>query len=160
MCIYIYIHGDARPLMAEIERDKADQEPTAELGVLEDGGEWQKYGSKLAEIVHRLRSIQSSDSAAKSIVFCQWESLLLKIASAFRDFGIKHARLQGTVYARSRTITDFKDPNSNIDVLLLSLQQSASGTNLTCANHVFFVQDYRLQFARESQPGISRLPSF
>ena len=72
------------------------------------------------------------DGSAKSIVFCQWESLLRNIAAAFKAFGIRYARLQGSVYARTRTLANFKASDSEVDVLLLSLEQSASGTNLTC----------------------------
>ena len=73
---------------------------------------------------------------AKCIVFCQWDSLLGNIAAAFKDFGIRYARLHGSVYAKTRTLANFQGANSNVDVLLLSLEHSASGTNLTCANHV------------------------
>ena len=72
------------------------------------------------------------DGLAKCIVFCQWESLLQKIAAAFKAFGIRYARLHGSVYARTRTLANFKSTDSEVDVLLLSLEQSASGTNLTC----------------------------
>jgi len=131
--------------MGEMESTKGDKKAETEVpktaDVIEEelSKKWQKYGSKLGNIVRTLQQIKASDPSAKCIVFCQWSCLLERIAAAFQDFGIKYAQLQGSVFARSRCIANFKNDNSSIDVLLLSLEKNASGTNLTCANHVFLV---------------------
>ena len=89
-------------------------------------------------------------------MFCQWDTLLSNVALAFQDFGIRFSRLHGSVYARTRTLQNFTGlpspkqfsdallpgAKSNVDVLLMSLEQSASGTNLTCANHVTLASRY------------------
>ncbi|CAJ1334336.1 unnamed protein product [Effrenium voratum] len=123
---------DIQPLMQEM----AETEAPLATG---SAGAWQKFGSKLGKVVELLWEIKAKDAAAKCIVFCQWDSLLGNIAAAFKDFGIRYARLHGSVYAKTRTLANFQGANSNVDVLLLSLEHSASGTNLTCANHVILV---------------------
>jgi len=138
ICRHELGQGDAHPLMLEMSR------ATAEESLLDDDAlchdkHFQKYGTKLGKIVRTLRRIKADDESAKCIVFCQWECLLQKISAAFRDFGIKHGQLRGSIYNRMRALSEFKRAESGVDVLLLSLEQSASGTNLTCANHVLLV---------------------
>ncbi|CAK0829206.1 unnamed protein product, partial [Prorocentrum cordatum] len=128
---------DARPLRREIQDQASEKE--APDGIFLQRGELRKYGTKLGHIAWKLQQIKEQDSSAKCIVFCQWSSLLQKIAAAFVDFEIRHALLRGTVSERSRTLKKFRQADSSIDVLLLSLEDSASGTNLTCANHVLLV---------------------
>lgn len=128
--------GDARPLMLEMEKQEDAPQPDP---VDNMSDKLRRYGTKLGRIVMQLRQIKAEDATAKCIVFCQWECLLKRIAGAFTDLGIQHALLQGGVNARTRTIQDFKDARSKKDVLLLSLEQNASGTNLTVASHVLLV---------------------
>eukprot|EP00434_Breviolum_minutum_P005130 symbB.v1.2.004524.t1/scaffold257.1/size249567/5 len=111
---------------------------------------YQKFGSKLGAIVQLLKEIKEKDSQAKCIVFCQWDSLLGNIALAFQEFGLRYARLHGSVYARTRTLANFQGAKANVDVLLLSLEQSASGTNLTCANHVILVHPMNAETFEQS----------
>merc|ERR1712039_1139708 len=54
--------------------------------------------------------------------------------------GVPSLQLQGSVAQRSGIIRDWQNnPSSQAFVLLLSLAQSASGSNLTAANHVVFL---------------------
>jgi len=98
-----------------------------------------KFGSKLLAIATTLREICRKDE--KAIVFCQWEDLKCKIADALTCFDIKHLELKGNVYQRGEVIRRFQEEceDGAARVLLLSLEHSASGTNLTAANHVIFV---------------------
>merc|ERR1712099_143859 len=52
--------------------------------------------------------------------------------------GIKHVRLRGTTKQRSKLIASFQD-EPEPRVLLQSLENSASGANLTRASHVLLV---------------------
>eukprot|EP00929_Paragymnodinium_shiwhaense_P032898 TRINITY_DN18176_c0_g1_i3.p1 TRINITY_DN18176_c0_g1~~TRINITY_DN18176_c0_g1_i3.p1 ORF type:complete len:1473 (+),score=358.27 TRINITY_DN18176_c0_g1_i3:650-4420(+) len=131
--------GDARPLMSEIKEAKEAEAPAPVQPDTEIDTRLKKYGTKLAHIARTLQMIKAEDPTAKCIVFCQWQVLLRKVAAAFTDFGIRFGELRGSIYAKTRTIADFKGSESGLDVLLLSLEQSASGSNLTCAHHVLFV---------------------
>lgn len=98
-----------------------------------------KFGSKLAAMAERLQEI--SRKGEKAIVFCQWEDLKRKIAEALSAFGIQHFQLSGNIYQRGDVIRRFQGESGEnaTPVLLLSLEHSASGTNLTAASHVVFV---------------------
>jgi DNA repair protein RAD5 len=53
--------------------------------------------------------------------------------------GVECSFIVGNAYQRNKAITRFKIGTDN-NVLLLSLNKSASGTNLTEATHIFFVE--------------------
>jgi SNF2 family DNA or RNA helicase len=98
-----------------------------------------KFGSKLAAIAARLQAIKAQGE--KAIVFCQWEDLKRKVAAALGLIGLDYFELSGNVYKRSEVIRRFQEETGPdvAHVLLLSLEHSASGTNLTAANHIVFV---------------------
>mmetsp|Transcript_6976 Transcript_6976/g.15268 ORF Transcript_6976/g.15268 Transcript_6976/m.15268 type:complete len:1272 (+) Transcript_6976:48-3863(+) len=99
-----------------------------------------RYGTKLAVLVRKLEQIRAADATAKVILFVQFDDLKQKVASALRDFNIPAALLHGGVSRRGNIIHDWQNnPTSSAYVLLLSLRESASGTNLTAANHVVFL---------------------
>lgn len=108
-----------------------------------DSAEYQELsrssGTKLAAIALRLREIISNGE--KAIVFCQWEDLKKKVSDTLWTLGIAHFELSGNVYTRGEVIRRFQEERGegSTSVLLLSLEHSASGTNLTAANHVVFV---------------------
>merc|ERR1712242_108205 len=80
------------------------------------------------------------DASAKVILFVQFEDLKRKVATALTEFGVPAVQLQGSVSQRSVVIREWQNnPSSETFVLLLSLTQSASGTNLTAASHVVFL---------------------
>lgn len=98
------------------------------------------YGSKLQVLAQRLTQLRNEDSSAKVILFCQFDDLKFKVKSALQEFGIGVATLQGGVSQRGNVIRDWQNnANSTTFVLMLSLTQSASGTNLTAASHVVFL---------------------
>lgn len=110
-----------------------------------------KYGSKLAVIVKRLQTLRAEDPKAKVILFVQFEPLKIKVADALTEFGVGSATLKGGTFQRANVIRDWqKNENSNIFVLVLSLQQSASGSNLTSASHVVFVHPMLAKTAEEA----------
>lgn len=99
-----------------------------------------KYGTKLAVVVQKLLKLRQEDSTAKVILFVQFDDLKRKVASALAEFGVPCATLQGGVGQRANIIRDWQyNASSQTFVLLLSLAQSASGTNLTAASHVVFL---------------------
>jgi len=101
-----------------------------------------KYGSKLGEIILAFWDVRSREPHAKVILFTQWQSLEDKISGALTEGGISHHRLSTCkdIFERRRILESFQDGSDNqVRVLLMSLDGHASGTNLTCATHVFLV---------------------
>lgn len=99
-----------------------------------------KHGTKLAAVVQKLQELRSEDPTAKVILFVQFDDLKRKVAGALADVGVPAVQLKGSCGQRSNIINDWQNnPNSASFVLLLSLEQSASGTNLTAASHVVFL---------------------
>lgn len=96
------------------------------------------WSSKLCSLTATLEQIHLDEPRAKVIVFTQWESLRLQISSALMEIGVTHLLLEGSIFERTRVLQAFQS-DENTSLLLLSLEQSASGTNLTVANHVFLM---------------------
>jgi len=106
----------------------------------EAADKFDRYGTKLASLVKKLKELRAEDSSTKVILFVQFDDLKRKVAEALKEFGIPTVQLQGGVRERGNIIRDWQEnPDSSAFVLLLSLTQSASGTNLTAANHVMFL---------------------
>jgi len=105
-----------------------------------DDSFFDKHGTKLTVLVERLQQLRKDDPTAKAILFVQFDDMKAQVAAALRDAQIPTAQLRGSVSQRASTIRDWQEnPDSKIYVLLLSLQDSASGTNLTAGSHVVFV---------------------
>jgi len=98
-----------------------------------------KYGSKIRALVKHVQRLQSDDPSSKIICFVQWEDLNHKLSLALEEFGVQHLTLRGSVWARRAVLTRFQFEDDSPRLLLLSLQESASGTNLTAANHVIIM---------------------
>lgn len=97
-----------------------------------------RHGSKIARLLTFLKDLEDKEPDAKVILFVQWEDLKKKVANALRESGVEHASLGGSIWSRQRTIERFQNGPicDSGRVLLLSSQDSASGTNLTRASHV------------------------
>ena len=112
--------------------------------------------TKIGNIIHFLRTtIKSSD---KVILFSQWDELLHKVGDILLKYKINLVYCNGTVYNRKRAISSFCK-NDQVNLILLSSRNAASGINLTIANKIIFLEpiygskDYRMDV--ESQ-GIGR----
>lgn len=128
---------DLMPLAQEPVREEKTKDCKAEG--TDEAALARRFGSKLPAIVRKVRQIESNGE--KVIIFCQWEDLKRKVATALTEFGVAHWELAGNVYKRGEVIRRFQEERG-VDVtkvLLLSLDHCASGTNLTAANHVIFV---------------------
>ena len=66
--------------------------------------------------------------------------MLHLIGSALKENGVSNSFIQGNVYRRNAAINKFKTNNNEDNVIMLSLEKSASGTNLTEATHIIFVE--------------------
>ena len=102
-----------------------------------------KYGSKLGKLISIVRTI-TADENNRVIIFSQWDRMLNLIGKSLSENGVENSFVKGNVWARNSAISKFKlgkDKSGNDNkVIMLSLSNSASGTNLTEASHIIFVE--------------------
>lgn len=98
-----------------------------------------EFGTKVVRLLQTIEQIQDMQRDARILVFCQWEVLRQTIQTAFRQRAVDHAVLQGQAMERASTIKRFHEINGP-KIMLLSMEASPSGLNLTLANHVILVQ--------------------
>eukprot|EP00928_Gymnodinium_smaydae_P013265 TRINITY_DN14857_c0_g2_i2.p1 TRINITY_DN14857_c0_g2~~TRINITY_DN14857_c0_g2_i2.p1 ORF type:complete len:1471 (+),score=365.86 TRINITY_DN14857_c0_g2_i2:56-4468(+) len=138
---------------ATLEREEADTK-SSELELapvpIAAPSRFARYGSKIERLVNHVHRIRAEDRDCKIICFVQWEDLKRKIGAALEEFGVEHLTLQGSVWARRNALMRFQYENDSPKMLLLSLQESASGTNLTAANHVIIVHPMEAATAEEA----------
>ena len=102
-----------------------------------------KYGTKMGKLIKLIKQItQNKDN--RIIIFSQWDSLLSLISNTLKEIDINNVRCKGTAYHRNAAIMKFKKgleskKKSKTAIILLSLENAASGTNLTEATHIFLV---------------------
>jgi SNF2 family DNA or RNA helicase len=90
-------------------------------------------GTKLANLIEILKSDDE-----RTIVFSQWDDLLYRIGITLKENGVNNAFLKGNCYQRQKAIDDFNN-TCDMNVIMLSSKNSASGINLTKASRVIFV---------------------
>ena len=106
-------------------------------------------GTKLANLIFFLR-----ESDQHTIIFSQWDDLLKKIGKVLDKNGILNVFCKGNCYQRDKAIRDFHN-NNKIKVIMLSSNSSASGTNITKATQIIFIDpiygDYKYRRDQEKQ---------
>ncbi|KAI9793644.1 MAG: hypothetical protein M1816_007539 [Peltula sp. TS41687] len=99
------------------------------------------YGRKLEAVVKLIKHEIPKDDQV--ILFVQFNDLMLKVSKALADNGISHHCLDtGSRKSAGSLISDFQDNTSSgkKKVLMLNVSdESASGANLTNANHIIFL---------------------
>ena len=107
-----------------------------------------KYGSKLGKLISIIRFLVAHEDT-RIIIFSQWDDMLSLVGKTLAENGIENCFVKGNVYSRNSAISKFRlgKNNSGCDnkVIMLSLKNSASGTNLTEATHIFFVEPINAQ---------------
>jgi len=103
----------------------------------------EKYGSKLGKIISMIIKL-ITEPTTRIIIFSQWDFMLLLIGRTLAENGIANCFVKGNVWSRTSAIDKFKNGKTlsgeDNKVIMLSLKNSASGTNLTEATHIFFVE--------------------
>lgn len=93
--------------------------------------------TKIGNIIYFLKtSLEKND---KVILFSQWDELLHKIGNILVNHNINIVYCNGSVYQRKKAISNFSK-NPNINVILLSSRNAASGINLTVANKIILLE--------------------
>jgi SNF2 family DNA or RNA helicase len=95
--------------------------------------------TKIGNIIHFLKTLININSSDKIILFSQWDELLHKVGGILSSHGLKIVYCNGSVYKKKKAIDSFcKDPDINL--ILLSSRNAASGINLTIANKIIFLE--------------------
>lgn len=89
--------------------------------------------SKIDKIIESIKNINQE----KIILFTQFESLANHISVIFELNDISYVVLKGIPSEINISLNKFKN-DKNIKVLIMSIEQSASGLNITEATHIFF----------------------
>lgn len=92
-----------------------------------------KIGTKLTNLIYYLKK-----SNQHTIIFSQWDDLLLKVGEILDTHGIKNTFCRGNVWQRDKAIRSF-NCQDDIKVIMLSSESAASGTNLTKASQVILL---------------------
>ena len=102
-----------------------------------------KYGGKLSKIISIIKEI-ITNKQNRIIIFSQWDNMLKLIHQTLVENKIYSSYLRGNAYMKNAQVKYFKrgyDMDKNINqIIMLSLKNSASGTNLTEATHIMFVE--------------------
>jgi SNF2 family DNA or RNA helicase len=92
-----------------------------------------KIGTKLANLIFYIKNCKE-----KCIIFSQWDDLLKKVGDVLSTYGIKNVFCRGNIWTRDKAIRDFTYKN-DIQVIMLSSESAAAGTNLTSATKVILL---------------------
>ena len=98
------------------------------------------HGAKLAEIIDLVSGFPKDE---RVLIFVQFEDLLTQVHAVLNKEGFPALKLKGTAHQMSAIMSKFQKAKlgkNDERILLLELHnESASGANLTAANHVIFV---------------------
>lgn len=93
--------------------------------------------TKIGNIIYFIKT--QLNKGDKIILFSQWDELLHKVGDLLKNWNINIVYCNGSVYQRKRAIELFKKDNE-INVIMLSSRNAASGINLTCANKIILLE--------------------
>ena len=98
------------------------------------------HGTKMAHLVQHIRDVPADE---RILVFVQFPDLMKQVSDVLEAASIKTLKLKGSVHQQTGALDEFQKEklgkNDARVLLLLSRDESASGANLTSANHAIFV---------------------
>ena len=97
-----------------------------------------KYGSKMTRLVEYLHGLFDASTQNRVIIFSQYDKMLKMIGKTLDEFGVNYVYCHGNNFVINKNIQKFKKDDS-IRVIMLSSETSNSGSNLTEANHIIFI---------------------
>ncbi|KAJ3818894.1 hypothetical protein EV361DRAFT_190497 [Lentinula raphanica] len=109
------------------------------LGVddVERDGKGKHYGMKLEQVVHLIKKEIPKDD--RILVFVQFPDLMKKVTEAFEHHKIQFLEIRGSASQKSKNLEKFQNESKERVLLLNVMDESASGANLTSANHAIFL---------------------
>ena len=133
------INGEQK--ISQAEQDLLDKEsnPDAHAQPLD----WRlacvnRYGSKMCVLIEYLNTVINENSINRIILFSQYNKMLKLIGKTLDEYNIKFVYCQGNNSVINKNIAKFKN-NADIRIIMLSNETSNSGSNLTEANHIIFI---------------------
>lgn len=91
-------------------------------------------GAKLGNLIFYIKNCNE-----KMIIFSQWNDLLIKIDETLKQNNIETLFCTGTIYQKNKIIEKYKT-SKDINIIMLSSENSASGLNLTEARKIIFIE--------------------
>ncbi|KAF9466118.1 hypothetical protein BDZ94DRAFT_1188147 [Collybia nuda] len=108
------------------------------LGVDEEVHDGRRhFGMKLESVVDLIKN--KIGKKERVLVFVQFNDLTKKVAEAFDYHKIKYLEIKGSASQKSKNLEQFQNESKERVLLLNVMDESASGANLTCANHAIFL---------------------
>lgn len=100
-----------------------------------------KYGTKMGKLIGICRKLFNNPEN-RIIIFSQWDKMLNLISNTLKENDINTVSCKGNVHQRNCAIESFKKGKKGKDVvrvIMLSLENAASGINLTEATHIILM---------------------
>ncbi|TFK39834.1 hypothetical protein BDQ12DRAFT_513516 [Crucibulum laeve] len=109
------------------------------LGVDDEArdGRGRHFGMKLEKVVNLIKKQLPKDE--RVLVFVQFPDLMKKVAEALTYHKVDYLEIKGTAHQKSKNLEEFQNSSKERVLLLNVMDESASGANLTCANHAIFL---------------------
>ncbi|TFK29687.1 DNA repair protein rad8 [Coprinopsis marcescibilis] len=95
------------------------------------------FGQKLEKIINLIKNELPKDD--RVLLFVQFPDLMKKVTEALNHNKIKFLQIQGTAKQKSNNLESFQNGSEERVLLLNVMDESASGANLTSANHAIFM---------------------
>lgn len=129
------------------------------LGVDDEArdGRGKHYGLKLEQVIHLIKCVTVMPSAMFTLLMCsryfrkkiprderilifvQFPDLMKKVAEALSANRVKFLEIKGSASQKSKNLEKFQNDSDERVLLLNVMDESASGANLTSANHAVFL---------------------
>jgi len=132
-CVYAQV-GQCKAAARVLNIVKADT-----LGVDDEQrhGKGRHFGMKLEKVVDLIKKRIPRDE--RVLVFVQFPDLMKKVTEAFTEHKIPFLEIKGSAHAKSKNLEQFQNHSKERVLLLNVMDESASGANLTSANHAIFL---------------------
>jgi len=99
----------------------------------------ERLGTKMGNLIYYLKKLWESSPNSRVIIFSQFDAVLAQVDEILSKNGITTVSIKGTATQKSEALNQFKDTDSSVKVILLSLAKAASGSNLIQASHVILI---------------------
>ncbi|THG95090.1 hypothetical protein EW026_g6497 [Hermanssonia centrifuga] len=100
-------------------------------------GKGRHFGMKLEKVIELIKKRIPKDERA--LIFVQFPDLMKKVAEALEANKIKFLEIKGSASQKSKNLEKYQNDSEERVLLLNVMDESASGANLTGANHAIFL---------------------
>ncbi|KAH9951203.1 hypothetical protein B0H21DRAFT_888547 [Amylocystis lapponica] len=100
-------------------------------------GRGKHFGLKLEKVVALIK--KEIPKEERVLIFVQFPDLMEKVAEALKANRVEYLQIKGSAHAKSKNLDMFQKGSKERVLLLNVMDESASGANLTGANHAIFL---------------------